>query len=428
MSFFSEILKNTAALFALCLLAGCTGATHIKALSKDSNNNYSESDKLLIASLKKQSDDLHIELKKRGLIYSDKESNEYISSLGRNLAPEFMTGGNVLKFYIIKDATANAMALPNNNIYLNIGLLAVVESEAQLATILAHEISHVIQQHSLKSRLNRQETILAANIADIFLLGTGLSYLPAISNISSFSREQEKDADLLGLKHLRNAGYDLNQAPDVFKVFQTLPEVTTIEGSAYSSHPQNKQRIELIEKVVNEQYTGYNPHHKESEAFTKIRKKVVETHVKIRLHNNQYELALNTLDKAEAYYSKAALIQFYRAEAFRLKADNPRKAAEEIKWLYPEFQETKNIEYFIKNKPANYQKAESLYNDAIKMNPNLSLSYRGNGLLNYSNNNYTAALSNLNKYLELNKKPEDSLYIKRLIRNINRKLGSKHND
>src|SRR5690606_30961049 len=100
----------------------------------------------------------------------------------------------------LKNPVANAMALPNGDIYFTIGLLVALNSDDQLAAVMAHEIGHVVAQHSLKTVREREGKKLTANIADIFLLGTGIAFLPAMSSLASFSRDQEKEADLFGLR------------------------------------------------------------------------------------------------------------------------------------------------------------------------------------------------------------------------------------
>lgn len=444
-----RVMKTYRVLLVLIILVtACTSASHVKPLS-DSSQEY-DPDIVEAKKLIQLSDDYHKNLKRKGLIYRDEETNRYIVGIGEKLAPEFLKVNDDLNFYIVKDATANAAALPNGNIYINIGLLSVAENEDQLAAILAHEIGHVIYRHSLKSMLNRQDTRLTANIADIFLLGTGLSYISARSSLASYSRDMEREADVVSLTYMQQAGYDLQQSPEIFKIFQTLPESLTVKGSVYSSHPDNKERIKYLEEKIKGSYSGFVGEPVVSETFTKIRSKIVEANVNIRLSDHQYELALLTLEQAEIYYKKAALIQYYRGEVYRLKADNPGKAAKEIEWLASGVEETeqyqkseidedldfetvvdaedlkveiesapeikKDLDYFVDNKAAHYEKAESLYEEALEIRPDLSLAHKGLGLVCYSKNDYEQAIIHLNTYLETAETPADSLYIKRLIR------------
>lgn len=423
-------------------LGACTSASHVKPLSEspqDFDPNQEEVSKLMLAS-----EEYHQELKRKGLLYRDEETNEYINGIGGKLAPEFLTVNEDINIYILKDATANAAALPNGNIYVNIGLLSVAENEDQLAAILAHELGHVIYRHSLKAMLNRQDTRRAANIADIFLLGTGLSYLSAQSTLASYSREQEREADEMSLKYMDQGGYDLHQVPEIFRVFQQLPESLTVKNSVYSSHPDNKKRIEYLEQKIQNEYPGVQREPVKSAGFNSSRQKIVETNVKIRLYDHQYELAWLTLEQAEKYYRKGALIQYYRGEVYRLKADNPDKAAKEIEWLAgneqeeslleDEFEtepaqeteqsasENKDLDYFTNKRADHYRKAESFYYDALRINPDLSVAYKGLGLVSYANEDYQQAVQHLTTYLDSAEAPGDRLYINRIIRNSKKRM------
>ncbi|MBT8439863.1 MAG: M48 family metalloprotease [Gammaproteobacteria bacterium] len=437
-------LKVLAVLFLIAITNACTTASHVKPLSDSPQEN--DPDQEETSKLIQLSDDYHKELKRKGLLYRDEATNQYVNSIGEKLAPNFLQLGEDLNFYIIKDATANAAALPNGNVYINIGLLSVAENEDQLAAILAHELGHVIYRHSLKAMLTRQDTRRAANIADIFLLGTGLSYISAQSSLAHYSREQEREADMTSLAYMHQAGYDVRQIPEIFMIFQTLPESLTVKHSIYSSHPDNKERIDYLQEKIDEEYSGMEIKPVKSEAFNNSRSKIVEENVKIRLNDHQYELALLTLEQVEKYYQKAALIQYYRGEAYRLKAKNPAKAAKEMEWLSSAYddeddreddvsgqesdteRDTKvkqDLDYFNNNKAAHYDKARSFYDEALQLKPDLARAYKGLGLICYSRKDYTKAIHHFNTYLDMATAPSDRLYINRLIRN-SKQMDEKH--
>jgi beta-barrel assembly-enhancing protease len=84
--------------------------------------------------------------------YDDPQLEQYLARLGDRLLPEAVkaAGGPVLRFRVVRDPTLNAFALPNGRIYLHTGLLSRLENEAQLATILGHEITHVVNRDALR--------------------------------------------------------------------------------------------------------------------------------------------------------------------------------------------------------------------------------------------------------------------------------------
>ena len=85
----------------------------------------------------------------KGLIYNNPQLTDYLQAIADRLYPEFK---GTVRVQLIDSPELNAFALPNGNIYLNIGLVARIRNEAQLATVIGHEISHFTHQHSLKKR------------------------------------------------------------------------------------------------------------------------------------------------------------------------------------------------------------------------------------------------------------------------------------
>ena len=87
----------------------------------------------------------------RSRLYHDRLLDEYLSRLGARLVPPRVTaaGGPMFTFTVLSDPTLNVFAMPNGRVYVHTGLLSRLENEAQLATILAHEIAHVTYRHAL---------------------------------------------------------------------------------------------------------------------------------------------------------------------------------------------------------------------------------------------------------------------------------------
>jgi predicted Zn-dependent protease len=93
-------------------------------------------------------------LQKRGKLYDDPMLEEYLSTIGDRLAPPEVKQAEPvrLRFFVFRDPTLNAFALPNGHIYLHTGLISRVENEAQLSTIIAHELTHAAQRHLAEGR------------------------------------------------------------------------------------------------------------------------------------------------------------------------------------------------------------------------------------------------------------------------------------
>jgi len=174
-------------------------------------------------------------IERSGQLYGNARATAYLQEVMDRLYPEFK-GKIHVRLY---DSTQlNAFALPNGSIYFNIGLLARIENEAQLAAVLSHEAAHFIEKHSFKQRVRTK------NAASFAVSGIPFASLAAVSSISGFSRDLEREADAHGYARLVQAGYDPREA---HKVFQHLADEVQVLGVEepyfFSSHPQLVERI-----------------------------------------------------------------------------------------------------------------------------------------------------------------------------------------
>jgi predicted Zn-dependent protease len=190
-----------------------------------------------------------------GGVYEDEEVQAYVSSLGNFLAKTSDRPDVDYTFTVLDSPVINAFALPGGYVYVTRGLMALAENEAQLAGVLAHEIGHVDARHGL----NRVGAGIFGQIAS---LGLGLllgeeagQFGNVLTNLglSAYSREQEYDADVLGVKYLARAGYD----PHAMAAFlENLQRHSRLEAeiagqpgaadrfSLLATHPRTADRVE----------------------------------------------------------------------------------------------------------------------------------------------------------------------------------------
>ena len=95
------------------------------------------------------SEEMHDRFQRRGLRYSDRELEAWLQEIGNRLVPETTDFYQRYRFYLIRDPSPNAFALPDGQIYVHTGLIGRLENEAQLASLLAHEINHVAGHHGI---------------------------------------------------------------------------------------------------------------------------------------------------------------------------------------------------------------------------------------------------------------------------------------
>jgi beta-barrel assembly-enhancing protease len=210
---------------------------------------------------------------------------KYIQQLGDKLV-QYAPGYRwPYQFHVVNMADINAFALPGGAIFVNLGTIQAAENEAQLAGVMAHEISHVVLRHAT-CNLTRQRTpgMLAGigQIAAGVLLGGGAGALAAqgIGAVAGLgflkmSRNSEKEADLLGTDILHDAGYDPRGMAQFFEIIQAHYG----EGSAQwlSDHPNPGNRT----AYVNDEIGTLPPraHYIEtSSEFSRIKKLVAGMH------------------------------------------------------------------------------------------------------------------------------------------------------
>ncbi|MGD8640084.1 MAG: M48 family metalloprotease [Gammaproteobacteria bacterium] len=171
-------------------------------------------------------------------LVEDPTSNEYIQALGEKLASQIDTRGQSFTFFIIKDPTINAFAGPAGYIGVHTGLIESAGSEGELASVIAHEVAHVVQQHLLRSLESSQNMSLAtvgAVIAAIVLgsqAGSNIGEAVLASTVAgatqrqlSYSRAHEQEADRVGIEMLARAGYNPNDMADFFETLQQQSRV-----------------------------------------------------------------------------------------------------------------------------------------------------------------------------------------------------------
>lgn len=152
--------------------------------------------------------------------------------------------------------------MADGTIYVNSGLLSAAQNEAQVAFVLSHEVAHLTLRHPLKAAIARRNSIVTAHVADLLLFGTGLAYLPLGPAIASYSRSQEEQADIEGLRLLVAAGYPTTAAPAFFQRLLQLPNGQVEKGSL-STKATPKPKTALPNSIKSSQATTHHSSHNE---------------------------------------------------------------------------------------------------------------------------------------------------------------------
>jgi predicted Zn-dependent protease len=190
-----------------------------------------------------------------GLV-NDAELQAYVRRIGAELARTSERPQLPWRFGVIDDPVPNAFALPGGPVYITRGLLNLMNSEAELASVLGHEIGHITARHSAqqitRSQLG-QIGLLAVMVAkpelaqfgDLFSSGMQLLFL-------RYGRDAERQADELGFKYALNENYDVGEMDDVFLALQRVGEAEGRSGlpAWASTHPDPGERAQTVQQRV----------------------------------------------------------------------------------------------------------------------------------------------------------------------------------
>lgn len=194
--------------------------------------------------------DLERAFRRGGQLIDDAETEAYLAALMDRLYPGF---GPAFRLRVIRDPEMNAFCLPNGGIYVNLGLLARVRNEDQLAAILAHEGGHFTHRHGVRQHESAVTTAAWVRYSRLAggLPGKAIGSLLGLSSISGFSRELEREADLAGFGRLTAAGFDPREA---VRMFESLYEESKAQGLKesvfFASHPRLQERIESFRALI----------------------------------------------------------------------------------------------------------------------------------------------------------------------------------
>jgi Zn-dependent protease with chaperone function len=177
----------------------------------------------------------------------DEEVVGYVNELGQRMAA--MSGRDEFEyeFYVVDDPSLNAFALPGGKIFINAGAIAQTDSEAELAALIAHELSHSILSHGFQMVIQGN---LTANILQFVPYGGILTDLAVLS----YSRDMERQADALGTRMLATAGYAADGLQNLMVTLGEQHEDYPLEW--LSTHPDTDERIRNISTQIDR--NGYN--------------------------------------------------------------------------------------------------------------------------------------------------------------------------
>lgn len=387
-------------------------------------------------------------IEEQGWVYSDRETDEYLQKLGLSMVPEETPENVQWRFHVLRDIEANAFALPNGSIYVNSGLLSRMENEAQLAGVLAHEITHVVQRHSyLENRSARKkmvavDIILAAASASYFarlspVITTAMgNLLPMIvaSTIFGYSRELEHDADVAAVETLVRRGYDLREFARGFELLRNGPEVDLSEEPVFwASHPKLDSRVKYVREIAARMQPNAAGLQVNEAAYRSTTANAIRHDAGLEMLFGRPRTAAAIAERLIAEEPKNAENYVLLGDAYRsLGARTPLPTSDELtdqakeitrrrlhkmteaeydRWL---LKEPRGAERSQENK----DHAEEAFHKALNLDPQNATAHRGLGFLFERENASAEAIDQFQKYLELDPSAKDARQIRMHIERL----------
>lgn len=201
------------------------------------------------------------EIREQNGLLEDPEVNDYIQSVGVRLASQSAMGGAEFHYLVVKDDSINSFAVSGGWVFIFTGLIVAANTESELAAVMAHETAHITQHHIAREMQaeSRQSLAAAAAMLAAVLLGA-IGGGPSGGNVTeagivaaqglaiqsqiNFTREEEKEADRVGIGYLAGANFDPNAMADMFETLgRSEGLLETYIPAMLINHPVNSDRI-----------------------------------------------------------------------------------------------------------------------------------------------------------------------------------------
>lgn len=263
--------------------------------------------------------------KTSGKRINDEKLNAYLQDVTCRLTPEYCRD---IRIYVMEVPYFNAFMAPNGAMVIWSGLLLRVRNEAQLASVLGHEIAHYLQRHSLQQMRNAINTSSAIAFLRLATAVAGVGFVGDMAAIASaggfraYGRDMEREADGYGMAMLTRAGYDPRESGRVWQ--QIIEEKEASEDSSFSillfdSHPPEEERLEALNRFADRIVARGSDYQTAEQRYQEVLAPFLYDFLKDELHLREFarlEILTNTLLEYELDHG---VIYFFQGEMYRLR-------------------------------------------------------------------------------------------------------------
>lgn len=258
-------------------------------------------------------------LRRSPFAITDRALRDYVQSIACRLAGAHCPD---IRVHLVNTPLFNASMAPNGMMQVWSGLMLRVENEAQLAAILGHEIGHYLQRHSLERLRDARTRTAFGQFLGLFGLVGAVGQIALLASMFAYSREQESDADRIGLVLMRQAGYDAREAAKVWA--NLLQEIKARKDGdfartpMFATHPDPEERQQVLAKLAETQPGGETGEAAWQTALAPFRREWIMDEVRRR----QYDESLALLNRLVDRRTDRAEYLFARGEVYRMRAED----------------------------------------------------------------------------------------------------------
>jgi len=333
-----------------------------------------------------------------GLVYRDEKLEAYLNNIVAKLQPQPAPSDLTIRVKVIADAYLNAFAYPNGMIYIHTGLLARMDNEAQLAAVLAHEITHCTRRHALRAfRYFKNSRSVLPYVQQGVMANKGfeepagnLGSAGSLAAVNGYTRELEAEADRVGIELMTRAGYNPKEALSLFDhMISEIEQEGSEEPFSFGSRAGIRERIDHLRNLPDDRNPRKRPAIEKTDLF-------LAKLDQLFLDNAKLDIRLGRFQAARRSVEKFLRIKPHDARAYFLLGESYRQQGQD----------------------SDIQKALKNYNRSIALDPNFAAPHKAIGLIHYKKGRRALAKKFFESCLQLSPDTPDKAYIKGYLRQV----------
>ena len=323
-----------------------------------------------------------------GALFGNADLDSYLQSTLDRLFPDQV---GRLRVRTISDSDFNAFALPSGGIYFNTGALLRIEDEAQLATVLGHEGTHVTGDHTYLSVVHGKHVVNAMSVG-IFLIPL-VAQIAAISSMAGFSREHERDADQGGFDRSVAAGFDPHAGAELFGRMDRELTLRKLGRGMYfyADHPRVQERVASLTALAAKMSMGGERNRERYLAITAPARLAALAAIHKR---GDGKLLVFLLEDESLLATLPPATRYYLGEGYRLRAA-----------------------------PGDLERATEQYQRVVQEVPDSAPPYQALGLQDLHAGRKREALAMFQKFLSLDAAALQAGFVKLYVQQLQQEIG-----